>query len=179
MSHDSSTIGRRDFFKTAGAGLAAAGALMTPREAAAAQVLAEKARLDRIAGCTWPIRQLFKTRQQPGRGNAPGGGAAAAGGRGTGAGGAGAGASGGAPGAPPQNIPGIPANRDRTTTAEMKQKYGEITMLDFPQWTKDTFPGVTRMDLFSGLFGDVTDDSMFITAAEGGGGGAGFNPTSA
>ena len=44
----------------------------------------------------------------------------------------------------------------------MKQKYGEITMLDFPQFTKETFPGVTRMDLFSGLFGDVTDDTMFF-----------------
>ena len=43
----------------------------------------------------------------------------------------------------------------------MKKKYGEITMLDFPQFTKDTFPGVTHMDLFSGLFGDVTDDSMY------------------
>jgi sugar phosphate isomerase/epimerase len=45
---------------------------------------------------------------------------------------------------------------------EMKKKYGEITMLDFPQFTKDTFPGVTHMDLFSGLFGDVTDDSMYV-----------------
>jgi sugar phosphate isomerase/epimerase len=44
---------------------------------------------------------------------------------------------------------------------EMKKKYGEITMLDFPQFTKDTFPGVTHMDLFSGLFGDVTDDAMY------------------
>ena len=26
-------------------------------------------------------------------------------------------------------IPGIPANRDQTTTAQMKQKYGEITLL--------------------------------------------------
>ena len=43
----------------------------------------------------------------------------------------------------------------------MKAKYGEITMLDMPQFTKDTFPGVTHMDIFSGLFGDVTDDSMF------------------
>jgi sugar phosphate isomerase/epimerase len=43
----------------------------------------------------------------------------------------------------------------------MKEKYGEITMLDFPQFTKDTFPGVTRMDIFSGLFGDVTDDTMY------------------
>jgi sugar phosphate isomerase/epimerase len=45
---------------------------------------------------------------------------------------------------------------------EMKKKYGEITMLDFPQFTKDTFPGVTHMDIFSGLFGDVTDDSMYV-----------------
>jgi sugar phosphate isomerase/epimerase len=151
MSKDrdkSFTVGRREFLRTAGAGIAAAGA-MTALEPAAAQALAEQARFDRIASCTWPIRQLFKTRP-------PAGPAAA-------------------PASPPA---GIPTNRDRTTAAEMKQKYGEITMLDFPQWTKDTFPGVTRMDLFSGLFGDVTDDSMFITAAEGGGGGAGFNPTS-
>ena len=47
----------------------------------------------------------------------------------------------------------------------MKAKYGEITMLDFPQFTKDTFPGVTHMDLFSGLFGDVTDDSMYRRAS--------------
>jgi len=45
---------------------------------------------------------------------------------------------------------------------QMKAKYGEITMMDFPQFTKDTFPGVTHMDLFSGLFGDVTDDSMYV-----------------
>jgi sugar phosphate isomerase/epimerase len=47
------------------------------------------------------------------------------------------------------------------SSEEMKKKYGEITMLDFPQFTKDTFPGVTHMDVFSGLFGDVTDDSMY------------------
>ena len=40
---------RRDFLKTAGAGLTAAGVAMTPREAAAAQAAAERARLDRIA----------------------------------------------------------------------------------------------------------------------------------
>src|SRR4030095_7401724 len=34
-------------------------------------------------------------------------------------------------------------------------------MLDFPQFTKDTFPGVTHMDIFSGLFGDVSDDTMY------------------
>jgi hypothetical protein len=48
------------------------------------------------------------------------------------------------------------------TADTMKQKYGEITMLDFPQFTRDTFPGVTHMDLFSGLFGDVADDSMYV-----------------
>lgn len=163
---------RRDFLKTAGAGLTAATVMLTPRERALAQSLAEKARLDRIAGCSWPIRSLFKTRQNPARAGGAGGGRAggAAGGR---TGGAGAG------GADAAAVPSIPANRDRTSTAEMKQKYGEITMLDFPQFVKDTFPGVTRMDIFSGLFGDVTDDSMFITAAEGGGGGAGFDPMSA
>jgi sugar phosphate isomerase/epimerase len=45
---------------------------------------------------------------------------------------------------------------------ELKKKYGEITMLDFSRFTKDTFPGVTHMDLFSGLFGDVSDDSMYV-----------------
>jgi sugar phosphate isomerase/epimerase len=44
----------------------------------------------------------------------------------------------------------------------MKKKYGEITMLDFPDFTKKTFPGVTHMDLFSGLFGDMDDDSMYV-----------------
>ncbi len=44
----------------------------------------------------------------------------------------------------------------------MKKKYGEITMLDFPDFTKKTFPGVRDMDLFSGLFGDADDDSQFV-----------------
>jgi sugar phosphate isomerase/epimerase len=43
-----------------------------------------------------------------------------------------------------------------------RKKYGEITLLDFPQFTKDIFPGLTHMDLWSGVFGDVTDDSMFV-----------------
>lgn len=44
----------------------------------------------------------------------------------------------------------------------MKKKYGEITMLDFPQWTRDTYPGVYHLDLWSDVFGDVTDRSQFI-----------------
>jgi sugar phosphate isomerase/epimerase len=44
----------------------------------------------------------------------------------------------------------------------MKKKYGEITMLDFPEFTKNTFPGVRDMDLFSGLFGDMEDDNQYV-----------------
>jgi sugar phosphate isomerase/epimerase len=55
-----------------------------------------------------------------------------------------------------RTVPGRPPRNE-----ELKKKYGEITMLDFPQFTKDTFPGVTRMDLFSGLFGDVNDAEMY------------------
>jgi sugar phosphate isomerase/epimerase len=44
----------------------------------------------------------------------------------------------------------------------MKKKYGEITMLDFPNFTKETFPGIYQMDIFSGLFGDFSDPSMYV-----------------
>ncbi len=51
--------------------------------------------------------------------------------------------------------------RSNATSEAMKKKYGEITMLDFPDFTKENFPGVHRMDLFSGLFGDFGDESMY------------------
>jgi sugar phosphate isomerase/epimerase len=51
---------------------------------------------------------------------------------------------------------------------QWKKKYGEITLLDFPQFTKDTYPGVTKMDLFSGHFGDIADDSQFVMREAGG-----------
>jgi sugar phosphate isomerase/epimerase len=124
-------LDRRDFFKTAGAGLTAASLVLAPGQAAAAQTT-EKDRLARIASNSYPIRWIFKTRAAGGRGGA---------------------------GATP-NPARSPVNGG-VSREEMKKKYGEITMLDFPQFTKDTFPGVTHMDLFSGLFGDVTDDSMF------------------
>jgi sugar phosphate isomerase/epimerase len=107
---------RRDFFKAAGAGLAAAGAVLSA-PAAVARPLTEQDKLDRIASNTWPVRMLFKTR---GMGREP-----------------------------------------SPRVQEFRKKYGELTMLDFPQFTKDTFPGVTHMDLFSGLFGDFTDQSMY------------------
>lgn len=52
--------------------------------------------------------------------------------------------------------------RSNPRSEEMKKKYGEITMIDFPDFTKKTFPGVTKMDLFSGLFGDPADNSMYV-----------------
>jgi len=68
-------------------------------------------------------------------------------------------------------------------TEAFKKKYGEITMLDFPQFTKDIFPGVHHMDLWSSLFGDVTDDSMFVQIGAVGGPAARafyeFDPSSA
>ena len=106
---------------------AAAQTTPTPRR------LTEKEKLAQIASCTWPLRQLFKSR------------------------------SGG---------------QSNPRSEEMKKKYGEITMLDMPQFTKDTFPGVTRMDLFSGLFGDVTDESMYVALGTTGRGRE-FDPSSA
>lgn len=156
---DNNGVDRRGFFKTAGAGLTAVGLMLTPRERALAQAQAEKNRLDRIAGCSYPIRYIFKSRAGSGRGAGAGAGAGA--GRGAAAPGQPA-----APAAEPAPTTAQPQTSPRVTnggwtTAQMKEKYGEITMLDFPQFTKDTFPGVTHMDIFSGLFGDVTDDSMF------------------
>jgi sugar phosphate isomerase/epimerase len=50
----------------------------------------------------------------------------------------------------------------RGANPQMKEKYGEITMMDFPQFTKDNFPGVTRLDIRSALFGDSSDESMYV-----------------
>ncbi len=143
------TVDRRGFFKTAGAGIAAAGLVLAPDHEIEAAGWTEKDKLARLAACSWPIRFIFKTRQGGGRG---------------GDGGRGAGAA-----APPtapagqSQAPPPPTSRGNAgvSSQQMKEKYGEITMLDFPQFTKDTFPGVTHMDIFSGLFGDVTDDTMF------------------
>jgi sugar phosphate isomerase/epimerase len=158
-------IDRRNFIRVAGAGITAAGVALTPAERTLAQFRTDKDRFDRLASCTWPIRSIFKARAAAGRGAGTGRGAAA-GGTPSAAAGPPAGApqgSGQAGGRGADATPVVPrsAPNGGWTTEQMKAKYGEITMLDFPQFTKDTFPGVTHMDLFSGLFGDVTDDSMF------------------
>jgi sugar phosphate isomerase/epimerase len=165
---------RRDFFKTAGGGLTAAGLMMTPREGAIAQALDEKQKLERIASNSYPLRQLFKSRPggrgggAGGRGGGQRGQAPATGGQPDGRGGQAPAAGGQAPAGPPAGrVPG--RGMGDLTAQQMKDKYGEITMLDFPQFTKDTFPGVRHMDVWSSLFGDVTDDSMFA--------GRGFDPS--
>ncbi len=55
----------------------------------------------------------------------------------------------------------MPGREERPETTALKKKYGELTLPDFPQFTGDTYPGVMAMDLWSSLFGDITDDSMF------------------
>ncbi len=71
-------------------------------------------------------------------------------------------------------------SQDNPEVARLKEKYGEITLLDFPQFTKDTYPGVERMDLWNSLFGDFTDDSMFTRVERGGESRPGeFDPSSA
>jgi sugar phosphate isomerase/epimerase len=52
--------------------------------------------------------------------------------------------------------------REVPNAEAMKQKYGELTLMDFAQFTRDTFPGVKKMDVWSSLFGDVTDASMYV-----------------
>ena len=40
---------------------------------------------------------------------------------------------------------------DKETVAQLKGKYGEITMLDFPEFTKEDVSGVYQMDIYSGF----------------------------
>src|SRR5213080_3012926 len=82
MSQHENGVNRRDFFKTASAGITAAGLILTPRERAIAHALDEKGRLDRIAACSYPIRYIFKNRAGGGRGAGAAGGAGAGRGRG-------------------------------------------------------------------------------------------------
>src|SRR3954471_15133150 len=70
-----SQLDRRDFLKSAGAGITAAGVMLSPREQALAQADAEKNRLLRIAACSYPIRYIFKSRPGGGRGAGAGAGA--------------------------------------------------------------------------------------------------------
>ena len=52
----------------------------------------------------------------------------------------------------------------------------ELTLLTWPQWMKDNFPNVTRMDIFSGFFGDMVTDAQYFPPGDSLGGG--FDPMS-
>jgi sugar phosphate isomerase/epimerase len=60
-----------------------------------------------------------------------------------------------------------PQRPENPENIQLKAKYREITLLDFPQFTKDTYPGIKVMDLWSSLFGDITDDTMYSTVTTG------------
>jgi sugar phosphate isomerase/epimerase len=118
-----SSIGRRSFLKSAGAGMIGVtgiGILTSADPGSEKEFIkrTKKDRLKQIASNSYAVNQLFKRRTYSGRSESP------------------------------ENI-------------ELQKKYGEITLLDFPRFTKDTYPGVTAMDLWSSLFGDISDDSMF------------------
>jgi sugar phosphate isomerase/epimerase len=118
-----STIGRRNFLKSAGIsaiGVAGMGLLTSAEPSSNKKIIkrTKEERLKQIASNSWAVLALFKGRPNPDR-------------------------------------------PERPETLQLKKKYGEITLLDFPQFTKDHFPGVTAMDIRSSVFGDVTDDSMF------------------
>jgi hypothetical protein len=150
-------LDRRNFFKTAGMGLAAAGVILTPREEARAQADLEKFNLERIAANSYGVRNLFKERPYPGRGRG-------AAGRGDREEGETKDFTNNPNAAGPLAVAKAAeeARAKLPTPEEQKKKYGEITLLDFPQFAKDTFPGVTHLDLYSGFFGDVADNSMFF-----------------
>ncbi|HSD65730.1 MAG TPA: TIM barrel protein, partial [Vicinamibacteria bacterium] len=137
------------FLKVAGGAAAAAAAAGGAGPAAAAPAREEK--LKRLASNCWSVRHLFKQRSSA---------------------------------RPPTPPPGMTEEQRRRREQfqqereAWKKKYGEITLLDFPQFTRDTYPGVTKMDLFSGHFGDVEDDSQFLKAEVSGEGRRGeFDPS--
>lgn len=171
------SVDRRDFFRTATAGLTTAAVMLSASDQAKAQEALRKTALERIASNCWPVRSIFKTRAMAPRpaGAAP---SAAMQSREQAAREAQAEIEKNPNAAEALRVAAAAraARANVLDAAGMKKKYGEITMLDFPQFTKDTFPGVTRMDLFSGFFGDVTDDSMFFQGANGRPGG--FDPMS-
>jgi sugar phosphate isomerase/epimerase len=127
----------------------------------------EKFNLERIAINAWGVRDLFKRRPMPGRS--------------------------GVSRAPDFVSADVKDNPNAAgpiaearaaaelrakalTPEEQKAKYGEITLLDFPQFVKDTFDGVTHLDMSTWFFGDPNDDSVYFPAGSTVGG---FNPGSA
>src|SRR5207245_10997711 len=53
---------------------------------------------------------------------------------------------------------------------EMQKKYGTLTLLDFPNFTKEHFPAVYQIAVWNSLFGDPAADSMYVPATREGNG---------
>lgn len=56
------------------------------------------------------------------------------------------------------------SQRMSEATEAMQKKYGKLTLFDLPAFTKERFPGVYHMDVFSGFFGDRKDESMYTSS---------------
>jgi len=121
-------LDRRNFLRGAG-GAAAASILAgeafaqqksatpeTIEKGSAFRPLTESEKLDRIAANSYPLRWIFKNRNNVG---------------------------------------------DKATVDKMQAKYGSITGLEYPAYVKKLFPGVTKFDIWSSLFGDITDESQY------------------
>lgn len=121
-------VNRRNFLRGAGGAVAAgviAGEAFAQKKAGVPEQIAtgsvfrpltESEKLDRIAANSYPLRWIFKNRNNVG---------------------------------------------DKATVQKMQAKYGTITGLEYPAYAKKLFPGVTKFDLWSSLFGDVTDESQY------------------
>lgn len=49
----------------------------------------------------------------------------------------------------------------KDTVSQMQAKYGSFTALEYPAQVKKLFPGLTKFDIWSSLFGDATDESQY------------------
>ncbi|MFZ0281810.1 MAG: hypothetical protein WAL29_09185 [Bacteroidales bacterium] len=93
-------IGRRNFLKSAGAGVigfAGIGSLASTEQSSKEKLISrtKEERLQQMASNSYAVNQLFRRRATPGR-------------------------------------------EEHPETVQLKKKYGELTLADFPQFTKDT-----------------------------------------
>lgn len=136
-------VARRDFLKSAsGLGMVSAVGLSSGTaggedriyrsELQIASRRPREARIQRIASCSYAVRQLFRNWPRP-------------------------------------LSSGSSVDDKLRYEAELaesnrwKKRYREITLLDLPEFTKETYPGVTKMDVWDGLFGDPADSSQFTS----------------
>lgn len=54
------------------------------------------------------------------------------------------------------------ARTPNAETLDLRKKYGTITMHDLAQWTKDNFPGIYHLDLWSDVFGDPEEAGQYV-----------------